>query len=139
MDPDSVVAKLELMRGALDVLDSVGAPTAEDLRADPVLRGAVERYLMLLVDQAVAVNLHLANTLGDGAERDYTASFPAAAAVGAIPAELADELARSAGMRNVLVHEYVRVDLDLVAAAVPTAVDGYRRYVSAVAAFVAGR
>lgn len=40
LDPDSITAKLQLMRGALDVLDSVGDVTAAQLRDDPILRGA---------------------------------------------------------------------------------------------------
>lgn len=39
-------------------------------------------------------------------------------------------------MRNVLVHDYVGVDLDRVAAAVPVALDVHRRYVAAITAFV---
>lgn len=42
-------------------------------------------------------------------------------------------------MRNVLVHEYVTVDLDLVAAALPHAIEHYRAYVSAVAQFLRDR
>jgi uncharacterized protein YutE (UPF0331/DUF86 family) len=139
LDPDSVTAKLRLMRGALDVLESVGAATVEQLRSDAILRGAVERYLILLVDQAVAVNLHIAAAAGQPVARDYTASFAVAAEAGAIPVELAEELAASAGMRNVLVHAYVAVDLERIAAALPPARRDYGRFVAAVAAFVASK
>ena len=139
LDIDSITAKLQLMDEALELLDSAGGPSAADLREDGMLRGAVERYLMLLVDQAVAINLHVAAALGVDPDRDYTASFAAAADVGAIPTGLAEELAGSAGMRNVLVHEYVRVDLDLVAAALPHAIEHYRAYVGAIAGFLRRR
>jgi uncharacterized protein YutE (UPF0331/DUF86 family) len=86
LDPDSVTAKLLMMREALDVLDGVGQIDAEALRADAILRGAVERYLILLVDLAVAVNLHLVAAAGRPVARDYTASFTGAAEVGAIVA-----------------------------------------------------
>jgi len=126
------------MRDAIDVLRGVAGTTAADLSDDALLRGAVERYLMLLVDQAVAINLHLASALGGPTPRDYTASFAAAASVGALSEELANSLAASAGMRNVLVHEYVRIDLDLVAAAIGQAIEGYGEYVTTVATFVRG-
>lgn len=136
LDVDSVTAKLELMDGALAILRGIEPVDAERLDVDGVVRGAVERYLMLLVDQAVAINLHLASVLGGAIERDYTTSFAAAAEVGVITRELAAQLAGSAGMRNVLVHEYVRVDTEQVAAAVPRAVEGYGAYVRSVAAFL---
>ncbi|WP_460406355.1 HepT-like ribonuclease domain-containing protein [Actinophytocola sediminis] len=51
--------------------------------------------------------------------------------------DLLDDLAASSvGMRNLLVHEYLEIDVEQVAAAVPLALDGYRRYVAAVAGFV---
>jgi uncharacterized protein YutE (UPF0331/DUF86 family) len=54
-----------------------------------------------------------------------------------ISAELAAELAPSAGLRNILTHEYVTVDLTLVASAVPLAYAAYRRYVTEVSRYVA--
>ena len=63
----------------------------------------------------------------------YRESFLAAAAAGFISADLAERLAPSAGLRNILTHEYVEVDLELVAAAVQTAIVDYRAYVGAVA------
>ncbi len=42
----------------------------------------------------------------------------------------------SIGMRNVLVHEYLEIDLRKVALAVPPALSCYRRYVQQVAEFV---
>ncbi len=39
-------------------------------------------------------------------------------------------------MRNVLGHEYLEIDLQKVAAAVPMALSCYRRYVQQVAEFV---
>jgi uncharacterized protein YutE (UPF0331/DUF86 family) len=139
LDPDSVTAKLQVVRGALDVLESVGDATPAQLHADAILRGAVERYLTLLVDQAVAINLHLAAASGQPVVRDYSSSFAAVAEAGAVPADLAEALAPSAGMRNVLIHAYVAVDLDRVAAALPLARRDFGRYVAAVAAFLADR
>jgi uncharacterized protein YutE (UPF0331/DUF86 family) len=59
-------------------------------------------------------------------------------AVERVLTQLAKELIPSVGMRNVLVHEYVEIDLDKVAAAIPLARDGYRRYLASVAAYVSG-
>lgn len=139
LDPDGVTQKLELMRDALDVLEEVAEVDADKLRDDRIVRGAVERYLMLLVDQAVAVNLHLSGALGGETRRDYASSFRAAADVGVVSDELADRLVGSVGLRNVLAHEYVEVDLQLVAVAVPRAIEEYGAYVRAVASFLQAR
>jgi uncharacterized protein YutE (UPF0331/DUF86 family) len=58
------------------------------------------------------------------------------AEIGAISTELAGELAPSAGLRNILTHEYVAIDVALVAQAVPAMRDAYGRYVAEVARFL---
>ncbi len=139
LDVDVLGEKLRLIRLLLADLDQVGETTAERLRTDRLLRHAVERILTQLVDLAVAINGHIASVIEGRAPATYRESFAAAARAGALDEELAAELAPSAGLRNVLVHEYVDIDLDLVAASVPLARDGYGRYVAALARFLTRR
>ena len=118
---DVVQAKLVLMRSVLRDLESVGEVSTECLLSDAIVRAAVECYLGQLVDLAVGVNAHIAATLLDDVPTDYRATFQAASTVGAIPADLAEKLAPSVGLRNALVHEYVGIDPAKVASAVPLA------------------
>ena len=98
-----------------------------------MLRHAVERNLTQLVELAAAVNAHVAVArLGRGATT-YRESFALAAEAGAVPRDLAERLAPSAGPQNVLVHEYAQVDLALVARGVELARSDDRTYVREVA------
>lgn len=139
LDPDTVLVKLELMRAALDVLDQIGDLTADQLRSDAIRRGAVERYLSQLVDLAGAVNAHVSSAVLGEAPTDYTDSFHRAARAGTIGEDLAASLAPSAGLRNVIVHDYAVIDLGKVAAAVPLARRDFRHYIQAVARFLTDR
>ena len=139
LDAAAVHGKLALMTALLDDLDGVGDVDAALLRTDRMLRHAVERVLTQLVDLAVSVNGHVAVAGGRAAPSTYRESFGAAAAAGALPAALADRLAPSAGLRNVLVHEYAAVDLGLVVLGVEVARTDYRSYVRAVAGWLAER
>lgn len=139
LDADVVHARLRLMRELLDDLEEVGEVTADLLERERLTRRAVERILGQLVDLAVSVNGHVAAALLDRGPSDYRNSFRLAAEAGVIPEELARDLAPSAGLRNVLIHEYTAIDLDRVARSVPAARDGYRRYVSEVARFLSER
>lgn len=62
-----------------------------------------------------------------------------AAAAGAIDRDVADRLAPAAGLRNLLVHRYADLDVDLVATAVDEVLDGFAEYVAEVAAFLRSR
>lgn len=70
---------------------------------------------------------------------DYTESFDRAADAGLIDRELAKALRPSVGLRNVLVHAYLDVDRDIVAAAVPLAIEQYGAYVRQAATFARDR
>ena len=70
---------------------------------------------------------------------DVRRSFGAAADAGLIDRELAGRLAPSAGLRNVLVHAYVDLDVEQLVAAVPLALEQYGEYVRQAARRVADR
>jgi len=139
LDADVVQARLTAMRDLLTDLESVGSVTATDLHRDRILRHAVERILGQLVDLAAAINSHIAATTLDKAPADYRSSFDAAESAGIVPADLCQRLRRSVGLRNVLAHEYVRIDLGLVADAVPAAAQDYGEYVRLLARWLQGR
>jgi uncharacterized protein YutE (UPF0331/DUF86 family) len=132
IDRDVVIVRLALMRELIADLEHVGDPDADQLNSDRLIRHAVERILGQLVDLAVAINAHLVAGLTGTAPATYRASFGALADTGVITHELAQRLAPSAGLRNVLAHEYVAIDLHLVAGAIPRARQDYADYVSEV-------
>jgi uncharacterized protein YutE (UPF0331/DUF86 family) len=136
VDPDVVQQRLRLMRALLADLDGLGDVAVERLEHDRIVRHAVERILTQLVELAVSVNGHVVAGRAGAAPSTYRESFAAAADVGVLPRELADELAPSAGLRNVLTHEYVAIDLALVARGVVAARSGYARYLTEVARFL---
>ena len=137
VDWETVGAKLRLMRSTLQALHSVGDVDEARLRAEPVTAAAVERLLSRLVDLAVDVNAHVTAAVLRVAPSTYRDSFALAARAGLLTEKLADRLSPSAGLRNAIVHEYVELDLDRVAASVPQALEGYDEYVGAAARWVA--
>lgn len=54
----------------------------------------------------------------------------------ALTAAIVAKIKPSVGMRNAIVHEYIRINYDIVAAAVPLALDTYSEYQAQVAEFV---
>ena len=136
LDGAMLHAKLRVIRELLDDLEPLRDISAERLATDRLTRYAVERILTQLVDVAVSVNSHVSAAFAGRGPADYRESFDLAARAGLISESLARELAPSVGLRNVLTHEYVGVDLAIVAGNIGRAVDGYRRYVEVVARFL---
>ena len=134
-----LVLRLDLMRELLDDLDAMGDVTVGSLTQDRITRRAAERILTQLVDLAADINTHAATSLGGLRPTEYRQSFDAAVTAGLIEQELADALKSSVGMRDVLIHEYVATDLEMVAAAVPLARRDYAAYVRSVATWLQAR
>ncbi|GAB2672223.1 type VII toxin-antitoxin system HepT family RNase toxin [Thalassiella azotivora] len=134
-----VQERLATIRLLLRDLESLGEVTADQLEADRFRRHVVEHVLSQLVQLAVSVNSHVAATVLGEAVTDYRSSFDAAASAGLVDADLAAELKPSVGLRNVVVHEYLDVDVRILAAAVPLARSSYGRYLTSVADWLAQR
>ena len=137
LDVGSVGGKLRAMRRLLDEVVRFGPVDADRFAADYGVQLIVERIVSQLVDLAASVNAHLAAVLSGSAPRDVRSSFAVAAGVGVITADLAAELAPSAGLRDVLVHAYLEVDLEVLAASVPLERERYGEYVRQVAGWLA--
>lgn len=133
LDPGTVHARLASVEELVAALRLVRGVDGDRLRADVLTRLAVERALTQAVDQLVAVCSHVVVAEGGRAPSTYREAVLSAADTGVLDAELARSLAAAVGLRNLLVHEYARADLDLVAAAVPAAerdLDGFVRQVA---------
>lgn len=136
LDPSIVQSRLSVMRGLLDDLADVVAAGKLPLAENRMLRHGVERILTQLVVVATAINEHVAGARLQRVATSYRESFDLAEECGLIDKQLRDDLLPSVGMRNILVHEYLEIDLQKVVTAVPLALSCYRRYVQQVAAFV---
>ena len=138
-DRGVLTTRLAVMSDLLAFLADLPGVCGQTLREDLRLRLAVERALCQLVDQAVDINAHIASRTMRRPPQTQRESFDLAVRAGYLPADLATSLTPSVGMRNILVHDYVSVDLDLVAAAIPLAARDFAAYVRAISrALVSG-
>jgi uncharacterized protein YutE (UPF0331/DUF86 family) len=133
LDEAAIAGKLRAMRRLLDELDRLGLVDADRFAREFATQLIVERIVSQLVDLAASINAHVVAVETGASPPDVRRSFTAAAEAGLITSDLAARLAPSAGLRNVLVHAYLDLDLHRLVAAVPLAVDHYGEYVRQVA------
>lgn len=136
VESDVVRRRLRMMEESLRDLRLLADRTADDLAAAPLDRAAAERLVQVVVDLAVDINSHLAVAAGAPAPETGRDSFAAAAATGALVADLAERLAPSAGLRNLLVHRYGDIRLDLLAVGIASTLDGYPAYIQQISTYL---
>jgi uncharacterized protein YutE (UPF0331/DUF86 family) len=132
-----VARRLRLLEETLTSLESLRDIGVERLRAEPLTRAAAERLLQVAVDLAFDINAHLIVAVLGRSPETGRQSFLDLAECRVLGLEEAARLAPAAGLRNVLVHHYVGVRLDVVAEAIGETIDRFPNYVTAVARFIA--
>ena len=113
-NPSVVRRHLTALRLAVENLRRHSGATAARLREDSDLRWSVERGLQLCAQNSLDIATHMALSAGMDAP-DYATAIDRLAETGVLPRDFAKRFRGVAGFRNVLVHGYLNVDLDLIA------------------------
>jgi uncharacterized protein YutE (UPF0331/DUF86 family) len=132
-----VERKLAALAGYVEELRPKARLTLAAYRRGATARRAVERLLQLCTDAAADACAGLLAAAGRIPASNLRAQFTEAAALGALPADLAERLLAAAGLRNRLVHDYDRLDDARVLAAARSALTDFPRFIAAVAEYLA--
>lgn len=106
MANEIVVKKIEQIKELLDELGRLFQKTGNEFVKDLVVVRAAERNFQLVVDLASDINAQILIERGRPAPDSYRQAFLDLAKEGILDKELAEKLALTARLRNILVHEY---------------------------------
>lgn len=138
--PEFVRRKLQLIAEDLERLLPFKDETLAHLVGDDIKLAAVERMLERIVMRAIDVNEHILSELANGTGRatrlTYRDTFLMLADLGVYPTEFAEQIAPSAGLRNILVHDYNDIDRKILHGSIQTCLRDYSRYVAYVDTFL---
>jgi uncharacterized protein YutE (UPF0331/DUF86 family) len=110
VDLESVDRRLQRLGELLAVLEDIRAEGEQVYLAGRQTRLAAERALQLAVQACIDVAAHLVAELGLRTPDTYREAFLGLAHEGLVHEDLAQRLGDAAGMRNILVHEYLEID-----------------------------
>lgn len=136
IDIDLVRRKLSRLNMYLEKLKPILQKKLEEYKEDFYLKSSAERLIQLIVECASDINNHVVVETGNRPPEDYNISFTKAAEVGLISRDLAEKIRGSAGMRNILVHEYMDIDDEMVYRAIPLTIKEYKEYIREVEKFI---
>lgn len=108
----------------------------EEYSQNNLYKRTVERLIQLIVEVATDINSMLLKSLDRGPTADYFSSFIELAEAGVIPMEFALEIAPSTGLRNVIVHEYQKIDDRLVYRSIKETLKYYFKYLQLITDYI---
>ena len=106
--------KLEKIREYLKLLQTLQKIPLEVFLKDFIVQGAVLRYLQIVIECAIDVADVLISERRWSRPRESKETFLLLLQKQVLPESLARRLAEAARFRNFIVHEYDRINLDLV-------------------------
>ncbi|AMY06867.1 hypothetical protein LuPra_00027 [Luteitalea pratensis] len=137
IDPELVTRKLLLIAADLAALGPIRARGADAYLQNWIDQAVVERYLERMVGRMIDVNYHVITGSGHPPPADYHASFVRLAEIGVLDPAFAKRIARSAGLRNRLVHDYEGLDHSKVFAALVEALEDVPQFLDRINSHIA--
>ena len=105
--------------------------TVERYRADWKTQRIVERTLQMAIEACVDVASHVLADRGLRAPSTYAETFEILVQAGLMPSDLGHTMIEMTGFRNVIVHEYARIDADVVVRILREHLEDFRRFETA--------
>lgn len=139
IDPQAVQQRLKLLAEYVGDLEAVQDTTWEEFLADKKLRRYVERTIQLAIECCLDIGHHVISAEGLREPSDNRDVFRVLAEAGYIPAPLLPAFERMAGFRNLLVHEYARIDPAVVHGVLKKRVSDLKQFAALIAPIAAGR
>ena len=112
--PEVLRKRLNKLDEYLSILDELRQVNREAFNTQPQLYGSAERFLHLAIETVLDVGNHIIADENLGVVNHYSDIPNILADNGYISAELAQRWIRMIGFRNILVHDYLDIDRDIV-------------------------
>ncbi len=132
VDRDVILARVARIRESVARLVRLAALSEREFRADTDACALAERHLQVAIQALIDIGNHVVADLELGTPSEYREVFGLLATHKLIPRALATRLEKMAGLRNLLVHDYLRVDPSLVHRMLRKELADFERFIAAV-------
>jgi uncharacterized protein YutE (UPF0331/DUF86 family) len=109
-----VAARLKRLQQYLKTLHEVKTFDIQRFKSDPFIHGTAERNLHLAIECLLDIGNHIIADRGYRKPDTYAEIIEVLAQEGVVSQKLCQHMAGMAAFRNVLVHDYVTLDLEVV-------------------------
>jgi len=126
---------LKLLAEYTSDLQELQSVSLEEYQANKLIRKAVERTLHTAIEVCLDIGHHIIAREGFRSPEDNKDVFVVLGEEGVIPHELISRLADIARFRNLLVHEYTRLDNNIVYGILKRRLGDFDEFARAIAAY----
>lgn len=135
VDRDLILRKLADLEQYLNQLSEYRGLSVDDYQRDWKIQRIVERTLQIAIEACVDIASRVIADRGLRVPATYAETFEVLAEAGLLDSGLRDAMVRMAKFRNVIVHEYTRVDSAIVVRVLNECLEDFTRFGAAVLAW----
>lgn len=110
VNKDVLISRIDKLKEYVEFLDNIKKHDKERFKADPYLYGAGERFLHLAIECVIDIGNHIVSDMGYRKPASNRDVFVVLGENKAITPELSERLVDMASFRNILVHDYLKLD-----------------------------
>jgi uncharacterized protein YutE (UPF0331/DUF86 family) len=114
VDRERIERRLMKLEQTVRKLKEIATYSWEDYNQNEGLKDRAERNLQLAAQSCIDLANHLIADLGFRSPLTYAESFTVLREEGIISPDLAETMQKIAGFRNILVHDYLEIDQQIV-------------------------
>lgn len=131
-----IISKLANIQNYLQELKLILQHSSREIIEDNLKLHTVERLFQLIVDSAIDINTHLITTTEATVPSDYQSTFITLGEQKILDSDFALKIAPSVGLRNLIIHQYGKVDLKRVVDDVKSEIDQYVEYLKMIRKYI---
>lgn len=129
LDKEFVKNKIKFIQQELVLLEKYKGCSLQEIVSDYIKHSVVERILERVINDALDINQHIIAESGKiEVPNDYRDTFLALPKIKIMPEKFTKEIAMSVGLRNILVHNYRKLNEEIFYNSIKTCLRDYTKY-----------
>ena len=137
IDKELIKNKINFIQKELDRLGGFKDLSFEEIISDYFKHTVVERILERIINDAIDINQHIIAELQEsGVPNDYKETFEELVNLKVFDKDFAMDVSQSVGLRNILVHNYRKLDEKLFYKSIKSCLSDYTKYCDYILKFI---
>ena len=132
VDSHVILARIDKIRECIGKLQRFAALEEDAFLSDSSATDSAERNIQIAIQAVIDIGNHVVADMDLGTPKDYKEIFHLLARHKVISEPLAAKVISMTGLRNVLVYDYLEIDLRLVHRIIKTELGDFGEFVSAI-------
>lgn len=133
---EKIYSRIENLKSYVKILEGLQNITLEELDKEPIKKGALERYLQLSIEACVDIAEMIISDQRLSTPQTATEAVEILGQEGILDSDFAKEFSKAVGFRNILIHDYVRIDYQLVLENLKNNLSDFHRFIKEILQFL---